>query len=157
LKRRYRGELDAIRSRIEHVPRKQESAFDHQLRGALALVYDAARALAHLEKEQANADSKIKQARQNIERASDQLLSIKGELASSLLEPASKLRLLGRMLEAFESNEEQKSFALIVQVASDMSALLGRGERMGVALSANNLSPVARAKAAAYFKLLANP
>jgi hypothetical protein len=157
LKRRYLGELDHIRSRIERVPRKQESAFDHQLRGALALVYDAARSLAHTEREQASANAKIEQARQNVERASDDLLSIKGELASSLLEPASKLRLLGRMLEAFESRDEEKAFGLIVQVASEMSAFLGREERSRAASSHNNLSPAASAKAAAYFKLLANP
>ena len=43
LKRRYLGVLDGIRSRLERVARKQESAFDKQLRGALTSVYDAAR------------------------------------------------------------------------------------------------------------------
>ena len=157
LKRRYMGELDAIRSRIERVPRTEESALDNQLRASLALVYMAARTLSHLEKEQADASDRINRARQNLERASDGLLSIEGELASSLVEPASKLRLLGRMLEASELNDEQKAFGLIVQVASELSALLARRERTGVALSPNNLSPAARAKAAAYFKLLANP
>jgi hypothetical protein len=163
LKRRYLGELDGIRSRIERVPRKEESAFDRQLRGALSLVYDAARALVPQKNEQADAGRRIAQARQSLDRAAGDLLTVKGELASSLLEPASKLKLIGRMLGgresgARESNEErEKAFGLIVQVASEMSALLGRRAREGVALSPNNLTPAARAKAAAYFKLLANP
>jgi hypothetical protein len=158
LKRRYMGALEGIRSRIERVPRKQESAFDQQLRGALALVYDAARALAPPEKERVDADQRIVKARQDIERAAGDLLSIKGELASSLPEPASKLKLVARMLGAVESFEQRdKAFALTVQVASEMSALLGRETRAGIALSPNNLTPAARAKAAAYFKLLANP
>jgi hypothetical protein len=158
LKRRYLGELDAIRSSIERVARKQESAFDQQLRRALSLVYDAARTLARLEKEQADANQETARAQQNIESAARGLLSIKGELAGSVLEPASRLKLIGRMLAAAESNEGQrKAFGLTVQVASEMSALLGRSERTGVALSPDNLTPAARAKAAAYFKLLANP
>jgi DNA repair exonuclease SbcCD ATPase subunit len=155
LKRRYLGELDGIRSRLERLPRKQESEFDRRLRASLALVYDAARALAQLQPEQAGASQRFNQARQNLERAADDLLSLKGELALSLLEPASKLKLLGRMLGSNESPQE--AFGLTVQVASELSALLGRTERAGPALSSNNLPPASRAKAATYFKLLANP
>lgn len=158
LKRRYLGALEEIRSQVERVPRKQESTFDRQLRVALALVYDAARMLAQVDKEQARANQKNAQARQSIERAADDLLSIKGALAPSLLEPASKLKLVGRMLRAVEPvDEQQKAFGLTVQVASEISALLSRAERTGIALPAGNLTPAARAKAAAYFKLLANP
>jgi len=46
---------------------------------------------------------------------------------------------------------------LLVQVASEMSAALGRDESTGTASSSQSLSPAARSKAAAYFKLLANP
>lgn len=157
LKRRYMGELEGIRSRIERVPRARESAFDQRLRGTLAIVYDAARMLARGGKEQA-ADQGTGRAVQNIERAARDLLSIKGELAGSLLEPASKLRLVGRMLgTAVSIEEQQKAFGLTVQVASELSALLGRAESTGQVTSPDNLTPAARAKAAAYFKLLANP
>lgn len=158
LKRRYLGALEDIRSQVERVPRKPEGEFDQKVRAALALVYDAARALASIEKERPGADQNVMQARQNIERAADDLLSIKGELAGSLLEPASKLRLVGRLLRAVESiQERQKAFGLTVQAASDLSALLGRTERAGYTSSPDNLTPAARARAAAYFKLLANP
>jgi hypothetical protein len=173
LKRRYLGELDGIRSRLERVPRKQESEFDSRLRASLSLVYDVARTLSGIRSSHPEADQqikqaqKIKQARQNIARAADELLSIKGELASSLLEPAAKLKLLGRVLGSYESSqaaradsasdEQQKAFGLTVQVASEMSALLGRAEQSSFASSPNNLSPTSRARAATYFKLLANP
>jgi hypothetical protein len=158
LKRRYLGALEDVRSQVERVPRKQEGEFDQRLRVALSLVYDAARALSLSEKGQASGDQKTMQALRNIERAADDLLSIKGELAGSLLEPASKLRLVARMLGAIDSIEERRrAFGLTVQVASEMSALLGRAERTVNAPPPNNLTPAARAKAAAYFKLLANP
>jgi hypothetical protein len=157
LKRRYMGALDGIRSRIERVPRAQESAFDQRLRGALTAVYNAARVLARAGNERPGGDQSAGQAAQNIDRAARDLLGIKGELAGSLLEPASKLKLVGRMLVASASIEEQqKAFGLTVQVASELSALLGRAESTGHAASPVNLTPAARAKAAAYFKLLAD-
>ncbi|HEX8090532.1 MAG TPA: hypothetical protein VF762_16855 [Blastocatellia bacterium] len=156
LKRRYLGELEGIRSQIERVPRAQESAFDQGLRGALAVVYDAARMLARTSKGQASADQSGGQGVQDIERVARDLLSIKGEFAGTLLEPASKLKLVGRMLRTSVSIEEQqKAFSLTVQVASELSALLGRAERTIPVPPPDNLTPGARAKAAAYFKLLA--
>ncbi len=125
LKRRYLGVLDQIRSRLERVARKQESAFDKQLRGALTSVYDAARLLAQ---------SKSKDvARQKVDRAAEELLSIRGEGASLIVESASKLKLLARMLDAPASTEERDAFGLLVQVASEMSAALGRDEHTGTA------------------------
>ncbi|MFP5263916.1 MAG: DUF4175 family protein [Blastocatellia bacterium] len=157
LKRRYMGELDGIRSRVERVPRAQESAFDQRLRGALTAVHNAARELARAGNERAGGGQSIEQAAQDIERAARDLLGIKGELAGSLLEPALKLKLVGRMLGPSASIEEQqKAFGLTVQVASELSALLGRAESTGHAATPGNLTPAARAKAAAYFKLLAD-
>jgi hypothetical protein len=149
LKRRYLGVLDGIRSRLERVARKQESAFDKQLRAALTSVYDAARLLAQ---------SKSKDvARQKVDRAAEELLSIRGEGASLIVESASKLKLLVRMLDEPASTEAQDAFGLLVQVASEMSAALGRDESTGTASASQSLPPAARSKAAAYFKLLANP
>lgn len=149
LKRRYLGVLDQIRSRLERVPRKQESAFDKQLRGALTSVYDAARLLSQSKGKDA--------ARRKVDQAAEDLLSIRGEGASLIVESASKLKLLARLLDTPASTEEQDAFGLLVQVASEMSAALGRNERTGTASASQSLSPTTRAKAAAYFKLLANP
>jgi hypothetical protein len=146
LKRRYLGVLDGIRSRLERITRKQESAFDKQLRMALASVYDAARLLAQ---------SKSKDvARQKVDRAAEELLSIRGEGASLIVESAAKLKLVARMLDEPATTD---AFGLLVQVASEMSAALGRDENTGTASSSQSLPPAARSKAAAYFKLLANP
>jgi hypothetical protein len=149
LKRRYMGALDQIRSQLERVARKQESAFDKQLRGALASVYDAAQLLSQSK----NRDA----ARQKVDRAAEDLLSIRGEGASLIVESASKLKLLARLLNDPASTQEQEAFGLLVQVASEMSAALGRDERRGTASASQSLSPITRAKAALYFKLLANP
>ncbi|MGA9768914.1 MAG: DUF4175 family protein [Blastocatellia bacterium] len=153
LKRRYMGVLDQIHSRLERVARKPESAFDKQLRNALASVYDAARLLAQPQGGGQRHDA----ARQKVDRAAEELLSIRGEGAGLIFESASKLKLLARMLDGHASTEEQDVFALLVQVASEMSAALGRDEITGTASPSQSLPPAARSKAARYFKLLANP
>lgn len=157
LKRRYLGVLDGIRSRLERVTRKQESAFDKQLRVALTSVYDAARMLAQSKGEGPASSPRINAARLKIDQAAEELLGIRGEGAGLTVESASKLKLLARKLGAPATSEEQDAFGLVVQVASEMSAALGRDERKGTAAASQNLPPAARSRAAAYFKLLATP
>lgn len=157
LKRRYLGVLDGIGSRLERVTRKQESAFDKQLRLALTSVYDAARMLAQSKGEDSASSQRLNAARQKIDQAAEELLSIRGEGAGLIVESASKLKLLARKLDARASTEEQDAFGLLVQVASEMSAALARDESTGTLPASQSLPPATRSKAAAYFKLLANP
>jgi hypothetical protein len=74
-----------------------------------------------------------------------------------IIESASKLKLIARMLDAPASSQSQNSFGLLVEVASEMSAALGRDERAGISPLPESLPPAVRAGAARYFKLLANP
>lgn len=157
LKRRYKGALDEIRSQLERAARKQESPFDRKLRSALAFTVEAARLLAQDKRDISDSSQRINSAREKIDRASDELLRIRGEGASLIVEAASKLKLIARMLGASAGAQQQEAFGLLAQVASEMAAALGRDERRGFAPPPENLPPAASARAAKYFKLLANP
>ncbi len=157
LKRRYMGALDEIRSRIERASRKQESAFDNRLRGALTLVYDAAQILSRWRADDAGANQKLEAARQKADRAAEELLSVRGEGAVAIGEAAAKLKLIARMLDAGAAPQDEAAFALLAQVATEMAAALGGDERRGLSPQVESFSPAVRASGARYFKLLANP
>jgi hypothetical protein len=157
LKRRYMGALDDVRSRIERASRKQESAFDNRLRGALTMVYDAARILSKLRSDDPGSNQMLEVARQKADRASEELLSAKGEGAVAIGEAAAKLKLITRMLDARAAPQNEEAFALLTQVASEMAAALSSDERRGLSPQAESISPAVRASGARYFKLLAIP
>lgn len=166
LKRRYMGELAAIKSRLERLPKRKDGPVETQLRAGLSIVYDAARRLSRQDGPGANAAAQASTAR-DLDRAAEDLLSIKGDKASAFVDAASKLKLVSRMLAehtstpqvAPEARATQRAnmIGLIAQVASELFAHLGGANRSAVILPSPRLDPGNKARAAEYFKLLANP
>jgi len=151
LKRRYQGRLDEIRNRIERMPTGLEDAASRQLFSILKTLYESARSLA-------GPDSRVRAVSQELDRASDDILHVRGPNTSSLVESASKLKLVRHMLEGpgedAESEERQKAIKLIADVCGQIGAILsGRGPA-GAIPATLYLNPSATSKGAAYFKLL---
>jgi hypothetical protein len=157
LKRRYKGRLDEIRNRIERMPTGLEDAASRLLLSVLKSLYLSARSLA-------GPDSRLRGVSQDLERASDDILQVRGLNTSSLVESASRLKLVRRMLEGIgppsgpgevaESEERQKAIKLIGDVCVQIGAILSDRGPAGAIPATLYLNPSAASKGAAYFKLL---
>jgi hypothetical protein len=157
LKRRYMGRLDEIQSRIEQIRPGLEDSASGQLFSILKTLYGSARSLA-------GPDSRIRAVSQELDRVSDDILQVRGGDTSSLVESASKLKLVRNILESQgkdsepargpQSEEREKAVKLIADVCGQIGSILtGRGPA-GTIPPTLYLNPTSASKGAAYFKLL---
>jgi hypothetical protein len=159
LKRRYQGRLDEIRNRIERTGHISEEQPLIKLTPILKGLYQAARSLA--------GTGDVKSAAQRIDKIAEDLLRVEGIAISSLVEPATKLKLITRHIDEMAKNEgqqesdlsnaRQKVIKLVADVCGQIASLMTDDAGLATAAAPLNLSPSAGSKGAAYFKLLSRP
>lgn len=165
LKRRYAGELEEIKTRLEKLARRPTSPASLTVRGALAELYAA---LDDLQETLGGAAANVRagavnRAREKARAAADRLVAAPGgNHAATIAEAAGQLRVvemeLGR-LDSGGSNDEyatriSKPLALLTQAASNLFAIAESSTR-GLSNDSNQLLPTDDARAAEYFRRLA--
>ena len=95
LKRRYAGELNEIKTRLERLPRRPESKEATSLRAALTDAYAALNELhATLGQPASGRVNAISRARDNTNQAASNLTSVVGDHASTIAEALGQLRIV---------------------------------------------------------------
>jgi hypothetical protein len=164
LKRRYAGELDEIKTRLEKLSRRPASPSSISVRAALA---DAYAALGDLQ-ETLNVPASVRsgaigRARERARQAADRLLSNSGgDHAATVAEAAGQLRVVEMELARVETGGGSdvyatrivKPLALLTQAAANLFAIAESRTRAAVN-DAEQLLPTDDARAAAYFRRLA--
>ncbi len=164
LKRRYAGELDEIKTRLEKLARRQESKESAPIRAALADTYAALSDLQETLGASANVRSgPVGRARERVGRAADSLVAVQGggAHATAIAESAGQLRVVESELSRLDlggstdefSTRLNKSLALLTQAASNLFAIAESRTRAGSG-EASPLLPAADARAAEYFRRL---
>jgi hypothetical protein len=165
LKRRYAGELEEIKTRLEKLARRPQSPASQTVRAALAELYAA---LDDLQETLGGASANIRvgaigRAREGARAAADRLVAeAGGNHAATIAEAAGQLRVvemeLARMEAGGTSDEYAtrlaKPLALLTQAASNLFAIAESSTR-ALSNDANQLLPVDDARAADYFRRLA--
>jgi hypothetical protein len=165
LKRRYAGELEEIKTRLEKMARRPTSPASASVRAALAELYTA---LDDLQETLGGAAASaragaINRAREKARAAADRLVAAPGgNHAATIAEAAGQLRVvemeLARMEQGGSSDEYatrlSKPLALLTQAASNLFAIAESSTR-GLSNDANQLLPSDDARAAEYFRRLA--
>ncbi|HKR01650.1 MAG TPA: hypothetical protein VJT09_13305, partial [Pyrinomonadaceae bacterium] len=164
LKRRYAGELEEIKTRLEKLARKPQSPGSQALRAALANAYGALNDLqGTLGAAAAARATAIGRAREKARQAADALVKAAGtEHAATIAEAAGQLRVVEMELSRMETsgtNDEYaarvgKPLALLTQAASSLFAIIESSTRAH-SNDTNSLLPTNDARAADYFRRLA--
>lgn len=165
LKRRYAGELEEIKTRLEKLARRPTSPASSSVRAALAELYTA---LDDLQETLGGAAASVRagavnRARERARAAADRLVAASGgNHAATIAEAAGQLRVVEMELAHMEqggSSDEyamrlSKPLALLTQAASNLFAIAESSTR-GLSNDANQLLPTDDARAAEYFRRLA--
>jgi hypothetical protein len=165
LKRRYAGELDEIRTRLEKLARRPNSPAALTVRAALAELYGA---LDDLQATLGVASASVRasataRTRERARAAADRLVKASDtEHAATIAEAAGQLRVvemeLARMESGGNANEYAtrlaKPLALLTQAASNLFAIAESSTR-GLSNDVNSLLPTTDARATEYFRRLA--
>jgi hypothetical protein len=165
LKRRYAGELEEIKTRLEKLARRPTSPASSSVRAALAEVYTA---LDDLQEALGGAAASaragaINRARERARAAADRLVAAPGgNHAATIALAAGQLRVVEMELARMESRGSgdeyamrlSKPLALLTQAASNLFAIAESSTR-GLSNDANQLLPTDDARAAEYFRRLA--
>ncbi|MBA2733019.1 MAG: hypothetical protein H0U54_09040, partial [Acidobacteria bacterium] len=164
LKRRYAGELDEIKTRLEKLARRPQSPASISVRAALADVYAALDDLqGTLNVPVTVRASAIGRARERSRLAADRLVKASnGDHAATIAEAAGQLRVVEMELSRTKvggSSDEystriSKHLALLTQAASNLFAIVESSTR-ATSNDANSLLPTDDARAAEYFRRLA--
>ncbi|MGH9914301.1 MAG: hypothetical protein ACRD63_03320, partial [Pyrinomonadaceae bacterium] len=168
LKRRYEGELNGIKTRIERISEKREAnKHDALLRQALVATHKALQMLtASVDKGASDERSKaLATVRFNIKSAADELIEAGNAGAESKIvaEAASKLRIVYTELEQVSttasandfSNQLSRELEFLSQVASGVSSIIESSTRAGFSRSPQQpLMPSDSARSADYFRRL---
>jgi hypothetical protein len=164
LKRRYAGELEEIRTRLEKLTRRPASPASVSVRAALADAYAALDDLQGTLNAAASARSgAVGRARERARQAADRLVAAAGgDHAATIAEAAGQLRVVEMELARVTfggSNDEYamrvaKPLALLTQAASSLFAIAESSTRAN-SDDANSLLPADDARAAEYFRRLA--
>jgi hypothetical protein len=164
LKRRYAGELQEIRTRLEKLARRPETKESAPVRAALADAYAALSDLQETLGVSVNArPGAVERAREKARQAADRLVAVQsGDHAATIAEAAGQLRVveveLGRTETGGTSSEFaariSKPLALLTQAASNLFAIAESRTRAGAG-DAIPLLPMDDARAAEYFRRLA--
>jgi hypothetical protein len=163
LKRRYAGELEEIKTRLEKLSRRQETKESAPVRAALADAYAALGDLQETLGVPVNArPGAVGRAMERARQAADRLVAVQsGDHAATIALAAGQLRVveveLGRTETGGTSDEFaariSKSLALLTQAASNLFAIAESRTRAGGG-DANTLLPTDDARAAEYFRRL---
>lgn len=164
LKRRYAGELEEIRTRLERLTRRPPSNASVSVRGALSDSYSALSDLQEtLGVPPSVRASAIGRARERARAAADRLVAASsGDHAATIAEAAGQLRIVESELartEAGGSSEEYaariaKPLALLTQAAANLFAIAESSTR-ATGNDTGQLLPINDARAARYFRRLA--
>lgn len=164
LKRRYAGELEEIKTRLEKLARRPQSPASQTVRAALAELYAA---LDDLQETLGSASANVRvgaigRARERARASADRLVAAAGgNHAATIAEAAGQLRVvemeLARMETGGTSDEYAtrlaKPLALLTQAASNLFAIAESSTR-ALSNDANQLLPTDDARAADYFRRL---
>jgi hypothetical protein len=162
LKRRYAGELEEIRTRLEKLARQPESKETARLRAALAGAYAALGDLqATLNAPAGARASATTRARERSRQAADSLVSVGGDHAATVAEAMGQLRIVETELARLETNGTAEEYAarlsrplaLLTQAAANLFALAERKTR-SKSNDAGALLPADEGRAADYFRRL---
>jgi hypothetical protein len=163
LKRRYAGELEEIRTRLEKLSRRQETKESGPVRAALADAYAALGDLQETLGVPVNArPGAVGRARERARQAADRLVAVEsGDHAATIAEAAGQLRVVEVELARTETGGTSDEFAariskplaLLAQAASNLFAIAESRTR-AVGGDANTLLPTDDARAADYFRRL---
>ncbi|MBV9209061.1 MAG: hypothetical protein JOZ52_00450, partial [Acidobacteria bacterium] len=162
LKRRYAGELNEIKTRLEKLSRRAESKETVALRSALADAYAALNDLQTTLDVPASARaSAVSRAREKARGAADRLQSAGGDHAATIAEATGQLRIVETELSNLDlggKSEEyaarvSKSLSLLTQAAGNLFAIAEAATRAGGG-EAGALLPADDARAAEYFRKL---
>jgi hypothetical protein len=164
LKRRYAGELEEIKTRLEKLSRRAETKESAPVRAALADAYAALGDLQETLGVPVNTrPGAVGRARERARQAADALVAVQGgDHAATIALAAGQLRVveveLGRTETGGTSDEFasriSKPLALLTQAASNLFAIAETRTRAGGG-DANTLMPTDDARAAEYFRRLA--
>ncbi|MBV9959529.1 MAG: hypothetical protein JO360_13980, partial [Acidobacteria bacterium] len=162
LKRRYAGELNEIKTRLEKLSRRAETKESAALKGALSDAYAALSDLqATLDVPVTARASAVARARERARAGADKLPAAGGQHIATIAEAAGQLRVVETELANLElggSSEEyaarvSKSLSLLTQAASNLFAIAEATTR-ATSGEANTLLPADDARAAEYFRQL---
>jgi hypothetical protein len=164
LKRRYAGELEEIKTRMEKLARPRQSPATISLRAALADLYAALNDLQETLGVAASVRaSAVGRARERARSAADRLIKAPGgDHAATTAEAAGQLRVVEVELARMETGGSvdeyatrlAKPLALLAQAASNLFAIAESSTR-SLSNDANSLLPTDDARAADYFRRLA--
>lgn len=162
LKRRYAGELNEIKTRLEKLSRRAASKESQSLRSALGEAYAALGDLqGTLDVPVTARASALGRARERARRAADELSAVGGEHAATVAEATGQLRIVETELSRLEmggTSEEYaarlgKPLSLLTQAAANLFAIAEATTRATTG-ETNTLLPADDARAAEYFRLL---
>ncbi|HEY0543781.1 MAG TPA: hypothetical protein VGC91_00145 [Pyrinomonadaceae bacterium] len=162
LKRRYAGELNEIKTRLEKLSRRAESKESASLRSALTDAYSALNDLqGTLDVPVTARASAVGRAREKARQAADRLQAAGGDHAATIAEATGQLRIVETELSTLElggTSDEYaarvtKSLSLLTQAAGNLFAIAEATTRANVG-EAGTLLPADDARAAEYFRRL---
>lgn len=163
LKRRYAGELNEIRTRLERLARQPPSKEAVQLRAALSEAYAALYDLqATLNAPAGARGAGTTRARERSMQAADRLLRIGGDHAATIGEAAGQLRIVEAELSRLETGGTTDQYAarlakpitLLMQAASNLFAIAESSTSAGGGDAGGPLLPADDARASEYFRRL---
>jgi hypothetical protein len=132
LKRRYAGELNEIKTRLEKISRPSESKDKTALRAALADTYAALSDVhATLDVPVTGRSGAIARARDRARQAANNLAAVGGDHASTIAQAMGQLRIVETELSQIEINgtadvyasQVSKSMSLLTQAAANLFAI----------------------------------
>jgi uncharacterized protein YmfQ (DUF2313 family) len=162
LKRRYAGELDEIRTRLEKLARRPQSKESAPLLAALSETYAALEDLqGTLGLPDGARGGATTRARERSRQAADRLMSIGGDHAATIAEAAGQLRIVEAELARIETDGTTEAYAarlgkplaLLTQAASSLFAIAETNTR-ATSSEAGTLLPADDRRAADYFRRL---
>jgi hypothetical protein len=162
LKRRYAGELNEIKSRLERIQRAPESKDAISLRQALSSAYSALADLnSTIEMPIATRPESIARARSRAQQAADNLTTIGGDHASTIAEALGQLRIVDSELSSLNpdgnaddyATRVSKSLALLTKATGNLFAIAeARTRANGGAMNA--VFPTDDRRTSEYFRRL---
>ena len=162
LKRRYAGELEEIRTRLEKLAREPESKETARVRAALSNAYAALGDLqATLNAPAATRDSALTRARERSRQAADALVTVGGDHAATVAEAMGQLRIVETELARLDMSGTAEEYgvrlsrplALLTQAAANLFALAERNTH-ATSGEAGALLPADERRASDYFRRL---
>ena len=162
LKRRYAGELNEIKTRLERLSRPAESKENSALRSALAESYAALAELqSTLDVPVTARASAIARARERTQQSADNLTAAGGEHASTIAEALGQLRIVYAELARVDAGGTaevyatriSKSMSLLTQAASNLFAIAEARTR-ATSGDASTILPADDRRTSDYFRRL---